>query len=125
MTISLMLREPDVFKVGVCGGSVCDWKYYEVMYGERYMDTPEENPDGYKEASLLERAGSLKGDLLVIHGTFDPTVVWQNSLDLMKRFIEEGKMVDYFVYPGHEHGVGGKDRLHLNRKIEKYFVDHL
>jgi dipeptidyl-peptidase-4 len=125
MTISLMLREPDVFKVGVCGGPVCDWKYYEVMYGERYMDTPEENPDGYKEASLLERAGALKGDLLVIHGTFDPTVVWQNSLSLMKRFIEEGKMVDYFVYPGHEHGVGGKDRINLNRKIEKYFVDHL
>jgi dipeptidyl-peptidase 4 len=125
MTISLMLREPDVFKVGVCGGPVTDWKYYEVMYGERYMDTPEENPDGYKEASLLERAGNLKGDLLVIHGTFDPTVVWQQSLALMKRFIEEGKMVDYFVYPGHEHGVGGKDRVHLNRKIEKYFVEHL
>ncbi|MCK9400450.1 MAG: S9 family peptidase [Bacteroidales bacterium] len=125
MTISLMLREPEVFKVGVCGGPVTDWKYYEVMYGERYMDTPEENPDGYKEASLLERAGSLKGDLLVIQGTSDPVVVWQQSLTLMKRFIEEGKMVDYFVYPGHEHGVGGKARVHLNRKIEKYFVDHL
>jgi dipeptidyl-peptidase-4 len=125
MTISLMLREPDVFKVGVCGGPVTDWKYYEVMYGERYMDTPEENPEGYKEASLLERAGNLKGDLLVIHGTADPTVVWQQSLALMKRFIEEGIMVDYFVYPGHEHGVGGKDRLHLNRKIEKYFNEHL
>jgi len=125
MTISLMLREPDAFKVGVCGGPVTDWKYYEVMFGERYMDTPEENPDGYKEASLLERAGSLKGDLLVIHGTSDPVVVWQQSLTLMKRFIEEGKMVDYFVYPGHEHGIGGKDRVHLNRKIEKYFVDHL
>jgi dipeptidyl-peptidase 4 len=125
MTISLMLREPDVFKVGVCGGPVCDWKYYEVMYGERYMDTPEENPEGYKEASLLERAGNLKGDLLVIHGTYDPTVVWQNSLALMKRFIEEGKLADYFVYPGHEHGIGGKDRLHLNRKIESYFVYHL
>jgi dipeptidyl-peptidase-4 len=125
MTISLMLREPDIFKVGVCGGPVCDWKYYEVMYGERYMDTPEENPDGYKEASLLERAGNLKGDLLIIHGTFDPTVVWQNSLSLLKRFIDEGKQVDYFVYPGHEHGVGGKDRVHLNKKIEKYFVEHL
>jgi dipeptidyl-peptidase-4 len=125
MTISLMLREPDAFKVGVCGGPVTDWKYYEVMFGERYMDTPEENPGGYKEASLLERAGSLKGDLLVIHGTSDPVVVWQQSLTLMKRFIEEGKMVDYFVYPGHEHGIGGKDRVHLNRKIEKYFVDHL
>ncbi len=125
MTIALMLREPDVFKVGVCGGPVTDWKYYEVMYGERYMDTPEENPDGYKEASLLERAGNLKGDLLVIHGTADPTVVWQQSLAMMKRFIEEGKMVDYFVYPGHGHGVGGKDRVHLNRKIEKFFVDNL
>jgi dipeptidyl-peptidase-4 len=125
MTISLMLREPDVFKAGVCGGPVTDWKYYEVMYGERYMDTPEENPEGYKNASLLERAANLKGDLLVIHGASDPTVVWQNSLALMKRFIEEGKMVDYFVYPGHGHGVGGKDRVHLNRKIEKYFIDHL
>jgi dipeptidyl-peptidase-4 len=95
------------------------------MYGERYMDTPEENPDGYKSASLLEAAGQLKGDLLVIHGTADPVVVWQHSLALMKRFIEEGIMADYFVYPGHEHGVGGKDRVHLNRKIEKYFHDHL
>lgn len=125
MTISLMLRQPDVFKAGVCGGPVCDWKYYEVMYGERYMDTPEENPEGYKNASLLERAGDLKGDLLIIHGTSDPTVVWQHSLALLKRFIEEGIQVDYFVYPGHEHGVGGKDRVHLNRKIEKYFDDHL
>ncbi len=125
MTISLMLREPDVFKAGVCGGPVTDWKYYEVMYGERYMDTPEENPEGYKEASLLERAGNLKGDLLVIHGTSDPTVVWQQSLELMRKFITEGKLVDYFVYPGHGHGVGGKDRVHLNRKIEQYFNDHL
>ena len=125
MTISLMLRQPGVFKVGVCGGPVTDWKYYEVMYGERYMDTPEENPDGYREASLLERAGELKGDLLIIHGTSDPTVVWQHSLALIQRFIEEGKLVDYFVYPGHGHGVGGKDRLHLNRKIEQYFIDHL
>jgi dipeptidyl-peptidase-4 len=125
MTISLMLRQPETFRVGVCGGPVTDWKYYEVMYGERYMDTPEENPEGYKESSLLERAGSLQGDLLIIHGTADPTVVWQQSLALLKRFIEEGKMVDYFVYPGHGHGVGGKDRIHLNRKIEKYFKDNL
>ena len=125
MTISMMLKQPDVFKVGVCGGPVCDWKYYEVMYGERYMDTPEENPDGYAEASLLNQAASLKGDLLIIHGTADPTVVWQHSLQLIKRFIEEDKLVDYFVYPGQGHGVGGKDRVHLNRKIEKYFLDHL
>jgi len=125
MTINMMLREPDVFKTGVCGGPVCDWKYYEVMYGERYMDTPEQNPEGYASSSLLDQAANLKGNLLIIHGTSDPVVVWQHSLQMLKRFIEEGKLVDYFVYPGHEHGVGGKDRLHLNRKIEKYFLDNL
>lgn len=125
MTIALMLKEPGVFRTGVCGGPVTDWQYYEVMYGERYMDTPEENPEGYEASSLLKIAGNLQGDLLVIHGTADPVVVWQHSLALMKRFIEEGVQADYFIYPGHGHGVGGKDRVHLNRKIEKYFFDHL
>jgi len=125
MTISLMLKKADDFKVGVCGGPVTDWKYYEIMYGERYMDTPEENPDGYEEESLPHHAEKLKGDLLIIHGTSDPVVVWQHSLTLINRFIKEGKQVDYFVYPGHGHGVGGKDRVHLNAKMAKYFIDHL
>ncbi len=125
MTISLMLKQADDFKVGVCGGPVTDWQYYEIMYGERYMDTPEQNPEGYEEASLLNHADKLKGDLLIIHGTFDPVVVWQHSLSLIKKFISEGKQVDYFVYPGHGHGVGGMDRIHLNAKMAKYFVDHL
>jgi dipeptidyl-peptidase-4 len=89
------------------------------------MDTPEQNPEGYEEASLLNQASKLRGDLLVIHGTADPVVVQQHSLQLMKKFIEEFIQADYFVYPGHEHGVGGKDRVHLNKKIEKYFNDHL
>jgi len=125
MTISLMLKKADDFKVGVCGGPVTDWKYYEVMYGERYMDTPETNPEGYESASLLTHADKLKGDLLIIHGTFDPVVVWQHSLTLIDRFIKEGRQVDYFVYPGHGHGVGGRDRVHLNAKMAKYFIDHL
>jgi dipeptidyl-peptidase-4 len=125
MTLSLMLRYPDVFKAGVCGGPVTDWKYYEVMYGERYMDTPETNPEGYKAASLLEKAGQLKGKLLVIHGTEDPTVVWQNSLDFVDHCIKAGVQPDYFVYPGHGHGVGGKDRLHLNQKMIDYFKENL
>jgi dipeptidyl-peptidase-4 len=61
----------------------------------------------------------------MIHGTDDDVVVWQQSLVLLKRFIDEGKLVDYFVYPDHGHGIGGKDRLHLNRKIEQYFDEHL
>jgi dipeptidyl-peptidase-4 len=125
MTISLMLKQADDFKVGVCGGPVTDWQYYEVMYGERYMDTPELNPEGYEEASLLNHADKLKGDLLIIHGTSDPVVVWQHSLSLINKFIKERVQVDYFVYPGHGHGVGGMDRLHLNAKMEKYFDDHL
>lgn len=125
MTISLMLKQPETFKAGVCGGPVTDWKYYEVMYGERYMDTPESNPEGYKDASLLEIAGNLEGNLLIIHGTHDPVVVWQHSLDLIDRFIKEGKQVDYFVYPGHGHGVGGRDRVHLNSKMAGYFLKNL
>ncbi|NQT77993.1 MAG: S9 family peptidase [Bacteroidetes bacterium] len=125
MTISLMLKQADDFKVGVCGGPVTDWQYYEVMYGERYMDTPESNPEGYEEASLLNHASKLKGDLLIIHGTSDPVVVWQHSLSLINKFIKERVQVDYFVYPGHGHGVGGMDRLHLNAKMVKYFDDHL
>lgn len=125
MTLSLMLRHPEAFRVGVCGGPVTDWKYYEVMYGERYMDTPETNPEGYKNSSLLDMAGNLKGKLLVIHGTEDPTVVWQQSLDFIDQCIKAGVDVDYFVYPGHGHGVGGKDRVHLNQKIIDYFRENL
>jgi dipeptidyl-peptidase-4 len=125
MTISLMLKKPGIFKAGACGGPVTDWKFYEVMYGERYMDTPSSNPEGYKQSSLLDKAGNLDGNLLIIHGTADPVVVWQHSQALLKEFISEGKPVEYFVYPGHGHGVGGKDRLHLNQKLKKFFDDHL
>jgi dipeptidyl-peptidase-4 len=125
MTIALMLRYPDVFKVGVCGGPVTDWKYYEIMYGERYMDTPQSNPEGYVSSSLINKAANLQGKLLMIHGTQDPTVVWQQSLNMLNSFIKEGKQVDYFVYPGHGHGVGGKDRVHLNRKMAEYFDKEL
>ncbi len=125
MTISMMLKNPGVFKVSTAGGPVIDWKYYEVMYGERYMDTPEENPKGYENASLLNNVKNLQGKLMLIHGTVDGTVVWQNSLTFIKKCIDEGKQVDYFVYPGHEHNVSGPDRIHLFRKIETYFNDYL
>ncbi len=125
MTISLMVNYPETFKVGCAGGPVIDWKYYEVMYGERYMDTPQENPDGYANSSLLDRAQDLKGRLLVIHGGIDNTVVWQNSQQFLKSCIDKGVLLDYFVYPTHEHNVQGKDRLHLMKKISQYFDDFL
>lgn len=125
MTTTLMTTNPDVFKVGVAGGPVIDWKYYEVMYGERYMDTPQENPEGYKKASLLNKAQNLKGKLLIIHGYIDDTVVLQNSLTFIEQCIKNGIMVDYFVYPTHKHNVRGIDRIHLMKKITQYFNDYL
>jgi len=125
MTISLMLRNPGVFKVACAGGPVIDWKWYEVMYGERYMDTPMQNPSGYEKASLLNYVGNLDGKLLIIHGTNDNTVVWQNSLAFIDECIKQNKQVDYFVYPGAEHNMVGKTRLHLFDKITGYFNDYL
>ncbi|MDR1223183.1 MAG: S9 family peptidase [Tannerella sp.] len=121
MTVNLMLSCPDLFKAGVAGGPVIDWQRYEIMYGERYMDHPEENPEGYKNASLLNRAGNLKGNLLLIHGDEDPVVVWQHSLLFLKACVDAGTFPDYFVYPGHSHNVVGKDRPHLYEKITRYF----
>lgn len=123
MTITMLLRYPDVFKVGVAGGPVIDWKYYEVMYGERYMDTPQENPEGYKTASLLNKADRLKSRLLIIQGDEDPTVVMQNCLMFLKSSITAGTHPDFFVYPGHGHNMMGADRVHLHEHITRYFED--
>ena len=125
LSISLMLKNPGIFKVACAGGPVIDWKYYEVMYGERYMDTPMSNPEGYENALLLNYVDQLEGKLLIIHGTEDPTVVWQNSLQFVKKCVDEGKQLDYFVYPGHGHNVRGKDRIHLYEKIKMYFDENL
>ncbi|MBP6127026.1 DPP IV N-terminal domain-containing protein [Flavobacterium sp.] len=125
MTTSLLTSQPDTFKVGVAGGPVIDWKYYEIMYGERYMDTPQDNPEGYAKASLLDKVKNLKGRLLVIHGAQDPVVVQQHSMNFIEASIKAGKQVDYFLYPNHEHNVSGRDRIHMYAKIADYFDVHL
>ena len=125
MTTSLMLKHPGVFKCAVAGGPVMDWKMYEVMYTERYMDRPQDNPTGYANANLLDKVKNLRGKLLLIHGTNDNTVVWQHSIDFLKNCVGEGVQVDYFVYPCYEHNVRGKDRVHLMQKISNYFDDYL
>jgi len=125
MTSSLILDHGDVFKVGVAGGPVCDWKYYEVMYGERYMDMPQENPEGYAKTNIIDKAKQLKGRLLIIHGAQDNVVVQQHSMEFINACIAAGKQVDYFLYPTHEHNVRGKDRIHLNQKIADYFDTYL
>ena len=125
MTITMKLAHPEVFKVGCAGGPVIDWKWYEIMYGERYMDMPQENPEGYEANCLLNKAKDLEGRLLVIHGCEDNTVVWQHSLEFIERCINNYKQVDYFVYPHHEHNVMGRERLHLYQKMFQYYEDFL
>ena len=125
MTTNLMLTYPDIFKVGVAGGPVIDWKFYEVMYGERYMDTPETNPEGYKGSDLKQKAGNLKGRLEIIIGGTDPTCVPQHSYSFLRACIEAGTHPDFFVYPEDGHNMMGRDRVHLHEHITRYFEDHL
>ncbi|MDP1728344.1 MAG: DPP IV N-terminal domain-containing protein [Bacteroidota bacterium] len=125
MSTGLMTKTPETFKVGVAGGAVIDWRMYEIMYTERYMDSPQENPDGYADADLTNYAKNLKGRLLLIHGTNDNVVLWQHTLTFLKKCVDEGVQADYFVYPGHEHNVLGPDRVHLMKKITIYFKDFL
>ncbi len=124
MTTSLMLRKPGVYTTGVAGGPVTDWKYYEIMYGERYMDQPDENKKGYSEASLLNKTENLEGKLLLVHGSSDDVVVMQHNLKLVQRFIESEKQIDFFPYPMHKHNVYGKDRVHLMTKVLNYILEN-
>ena len=125
MTTDFVLNHPGVFKAAVAGGPVMNWKYYEIMYGERYMDTPQENPEGYASTNLIKKAGNLKDKLLLIHGLQDPVVVQQHSVDFVKACVDAGVQVDYMIYPGHEHNVLGKDRAHLYQKVTDYFMQNL
>ena len=125
MTTNLMCSYPDVFKVGVAGGPVIDWKYYEVMYGERYMDTPQSNPEGYERCSLLNKAENLKGRLQIIFGYNDPTCVPQHTLSFLRACEDAGTQPDLFTYPGDGHNMFGRDQVHLHERITRYFDDYL
>lgn len=125
MTISLMLKQPNIFKAASAGGPVIDWKWYEVMYGERYMGTPQDNPKGYENASLINHIDSLNGKLLIIQGYQDNTVVPQHCIEFLRNAVKKDKLVDFFLYPDHEHNVRGKDRIHLYKKIYQFHKDNL
>ncbi|MBQ2526218.1 MAG: S9 family peptidase, partial [Bacteroidales bacterium] len=125
MTISLITTYPDVFKVAVAGGPVIDWKWYEVMYGERYMETEATNPDGFRETSLINKAKDLKGKLLICQGAIDNTCVWQHSLSFVRACIDANVQLDYFPYPLSEHNMTGKTRVHLMDKVTEYFDNNL
>lgn len=117
MTISLALTYPEVFTAAVAGGPVIDWKWYEVMYGERYMDTEADNPEGFAQTRLCGKASRLSCPLLICQGAVDNTVVWENSLSFLQDCIDEGKQVDYFPFPIAEHNMRGSERVYLYQKI--------
>ena len=125
MIMSLITNYPETFSTASCGGPVIDWSWYEVMYGERYMDTPEENPEGYEASAIIPKVKNIKSNLLVIHGAQDDTVLWQHSLKLLNQAIKEGVVINYFVYPNHPHNVRGRERIHLWKTIENHHVKNL
>jgi dipeptidyl-peptidase 4 len=125
LTTDFMLSYPDVFKAAVAGGPVTDWRYYEIMYGERYMDRPQENPGGYAATDLSKKVQNLEGKLMLIHGLQDPVVVQQHSVRFVRAAIDKNVQVDYMIYPGHEHNIIGKDRAHLYQKVTDYLIEYL
>ena len=125
MAISLLTHYPEIYKAGVAGGPVIDWKWYEVMYGERYMDTPQTNPEGFAKTSLIAQAPKLQGQLLVMQGQLDATVLNINSLSFIQACVEAGKLPDYFPYPLSEHNVKGPWRAQMNQKITAFFDGQL
>jgi dipeptidyl-peptidase-4 len=125
MTLTMLLKNPGMFKDATCGGPVVDWKWYEIMYGERYMDRTDENADGYEKSSVLNYVDSLNAPLLIFQGAQDNTVLCQHSQSFVEKCIKAGKLVDYFIFPNHEHNVRGIDRVYLWRKIEQFHEQNL
>ncbi|MBR0304421.1 MAG: S9 family peptidase [Bacteroidales bacterium] len=125
MTLSLITEHPEAFRAASCGGPVVNWAWYEVMYGERYMDTPQENPDGYEHANIIPKIKNVKCPLLVMHGCQDHTVVWQHTLELMRQAVSDGIEIEYFPYTAHDHNVMGVERVHLWNKLLRFHNQNL
>ena len=124
MASSLLTRHPEVFSTAVAGGAVTDWKYYEVMYGERYMDTPKENPEGYEKSRVGKYLGNLQRPLLFIHGSVDDVVVPQHLMSLTKESVTKNDFIEMFFYPMHGHGVRGTDNVNLTERILDFVKKH-
>lgn len=122
MTLFALTRS-DRFRAGIAGGSVVDWRAYDSIYTERYMSTPDDNPDGYERTSVLESAGDLHGDLLIIHGTMDDNVHMQNTLQMAWKLQKAGKPFEMMLYPKSRHGVTDPDlSLHLRQTMARFIL---
>ncbi len=126
MTSLAMTKGADVFKMGIAVAPVTNWRYYDSVYTERFMRTPQENPDGYDKNSPTEYANLLKGKFLLIHGTADDNVHFQNSMELSEALIQNKKQFDFMAYPDKNHGInGGQTRPQLYQKMTDFIVQNL
>ena len=125
-TCMCMLKEPEYFKVGVAVAPVTDWKNYDTIYTERYMDTPEDNPEGYQTSSAMQYADQLEGKLLLVHGSSDDNVHLANTMQLVEALQNAGRQFDLMIYPGKAHSIRGEDaQVHLFEMITEYFLENL
>ena len=125
-TCMCMLREPAYFKVGVAVAPVTQWKNYDTIYTERYMGTPEDNPEGYEKSSTMQFADQLEGKLLLVHGSSDDNVHLANTMQLVEALQNAGKQFDLMIYPGKAHSIRGEDtRVHLFEMITEYLLENL
>jgi dipeptidyl-peptidase-4 len=126
MACLAMLRAGDVFKAGFAGAPVTDWRQYDTIYTERYMGTPQENPQGYRYSSPVNFADGLQGKLLIAHATGDDNVHFANTVELAEKFVEAQKYAEYQIYAGRGHGIGDADaRIHIFNRVTQFFLENL
>ena len=126
MTLMSMSEGTPVFKAGVAVAAVTDWNYYDTIYGERFMRTPQENADGYRASSAFTRAENLHGDLLLVHGSADDNVHFQNCAEYAEHLVQLGKQFDMQLYTNRNHSIyGGNTRMHLYTRLTNFFNTHL
>jgi dipeptidyl-peptidase-4 len=125
MTCMALTYGSSVFNYGVANSSVTDWHFYDTHYTERFMDSPKENPDGYKTTSVMTYANKYKGGLRIVHGTSDDNVHMQNSLVLINALQDLKKHFEFMVYPGERHGIGGLKGVHSRTEAYQFYYDNL
>jgi dipeptidyl-peptidase 4 len=126
MTSLCMTRGGGVFKAGIAVAPVTNWRFYDTIYTERYLETPQSNAKGYDENSPISYAKGLQGSYLLVHGSADDNVHFQNSMEWITALVAAGKQFDLMIYPNKNHGIGGKDtRYHLYQKMTNFIVENL
>ena len=126
-TLNCMFRYPEIFHTGIAIAAVADQRLYDTVYQERYMNTPQNNPEGYRKGSPISYAEGLQGNLLLIHGPGVDNVHYQSCEMLVDELVKHGKVFSQISYPMRSHGIYEREgtSLHLRKSMAKYWLDHL